>query len=170
MRTSVSFAVGMVTGMGFLMSMGFIHAPEHVPVEGASVSEEQGGVVPESEKTLAQKKELKGPTKTQGIEGVNTLMRLDLGEEFSCMKGKVLRARELSLGPEAVVAVHEHTHRPGMAYILEGEMTEVRNDGKGAQVRRAGEVSLERTGVAHYWENRSGSPARALVVDVVPLD
>lgn len=168
MKSSVVFAVGVVTGMGLMMSMGFAHSPPHSPVEELAEAGEEGGVVPESEKELAQVKQIEGPTKTQGIEGVKTLMNLDLGEEFSCMKGVVLRARELELGPEAIVAVHEHTRRPGMAYILEGEMTEVRNDGKGAHLRRAGDASLERSGVTHYWENRSGKKAKALVIDLVP--
>ena len=126
-------------------------------------------VVPGKEKQLAQTRGLQGPGKTQGIERVATLVELPLGAEFPGLDGLQMRARELVLAPGAVVAVHQHAQRPGFAYMLAGEMVEVRNDTEGALVRRTGDVAVERTGVSHYWENKSGRVARALVVDIVPL-
>ena len=125
-------------------------------------------VVPAHEKAIAVVKELSGPTKTQGISGVQTLVGLALASEFPGMTGQQLRARELVIQPGAVVAVHQHDKRPGFAYILEGEMVEHRNDQSEPIVRRVGDVAIERTGVSHWWENRSGKVARALVVDIVP--
>ena len=126
-------------------------------------------VVPEKEKELARDHHLEGPTATVGIEAVKALVSLPLGQEFRGMSGIQLRARELVLKPGAAVAVHQHDNRPGFAYILEGEIVEVRNDRSGPILRRAGDVAVERTGVSHFWENRSGDIVRALVVDLVPV-
>ena len=125
-------------------------------------------VVPLHEKEIAQRKALPGPSKTHGIQRVKALVGLHLGDEFAGLQGQQMRARELVLQPGAVVAVHQHKRRPGFAYILEGEIVEFRNDHKGPIVRRAGDVAIERTGVSHWWENRSGNTVRALVVDIVP--
>jgi len=84
------------------------------------------------------------------------------------MQGRVLRAREIVIAPGGVIAVHEHNTRPGVAYILEGEIVEHRNDSDKPVLRRPGDAAFERTGVAHWWENRSDKPVRALVVDIVP--
>jgi len=126
-------------------------------------------VVPDHEKKIARDKALDGPTKTHGIAGVKALVALHLGSEFAAMEGQQMRARELVIEPGAVVAVHQHERRPGFAYIVEGEMIEHRNDQEGPIVRRAGDVAVERTGVSHWWENRSGKRARAIVVDIVPV-
>ena len=163
MSIQPSFFTGLLVGASLVLSLGF-----H-PGEGKNPPSGELTVVPEEEKKIAQEKALKGPTKTSGIEGVQTLVELGLGDEFPGMEGQQMRARELVLAPGAVVAVHQHEKRPGFAYMLEGEMVEVRNDTEGPIVRKVGDVAIERTGVSHYWENKSGQPARALVVDVVPM-
>lgn len=91
-----------------------------------------------------------------------------LGGEFDGMQGRELRAREIVIAPGGVIAVHEHNTRPGVAYILEGEIIEHRNDNDKPIRRRQGDAAFERTGVAHWWENRSEKTVRALVVDIVP--
>ena len=127
-------------------------------------------VVPNQEKQIAQKNKLKGPTQTKGIAQVIPKAKLDLGKEWSAMKGHQMRARELTLNPGAIVAVHQHQQRPGLAYILEGEVFEHRNDQAHPIKRKVGDVAIEFTGVAHWWENRSGKTVRALVVDIIPLN
>ena len=127
-------------------------------------------VVPEKEIAIAADKSLDGPSETQGIESVDTLVGLALAEEFASMEDYQLRARILVLSPGATVAVHEHDRRPGFAYILEGEIVEHRNDEREPIVRRVGDVAIERTGISHWWENRSSSTVKALVVDLVPIE
>ena len=148
------------------ISLSACHTSDH------ALSHSHGGtpltVVPSQEKAIAQKKALEGPTQTHGIASIKALVGLHLGDEFVGLKGQQMRARELVLQPGAVVAVHQHEHRPGFAYILEGEVVEFRNDHEGPITRRAGDVAIERTGVSHWWENRSGNTVRALVVDIVP--
>jgi len=165
MKFNQSFWGGLLLGASLTLSLGW----------GAHPGNEEGGapaeltVVPDAEKKIAQDKKLEGPTKTHGIEGVKTLVELSLGSEFPGLDGQQMRARELVVGAGAVVAVHQHEKRPGFAYMLEGEMVEHRNDTEGAIVRRVGDVAIERTGVSHYWENKSGKVARAIVVDIVPM-
>lgn len=129
-------------------------------------------VVPEAERKAAlQKLGAGAPKKTSGIAGLKKLGTVPLDGEFDTVAGRVLRTREIVFKPGAVVALHRHLGRPGVAYIIEGEMTEYRvgADGRATTaVKKAGETALEGTGVVHWWKNASGKVARALVVDIVP--
>lgn len=111
-------------------------------------------------------RELTGPSKTQGIESVKALGLIELGGEFPSLEGHQMRARVFTIKPGGVVARHEHQSRPGYAYILSGKIMEHRNDAKASIVRKAGDLAIERTGVAHWWENTFDEPVVALVVDI----
>ena len=152
--------------LSILLSIGFVScttAPPDAPSSSPTV-------VPEKEKAIAAARALDGPSETQGIESVDALVNLALDDEFAGMEGYQLRARTLVLSPGAVVAIHQHDRRPGFAYILEGEIVEHRNDSQEPIVRRVGDVAIERTGIVHWWENRSQSAVRALVADLVPVE
>lgn len=127
-------------------------------------------VVPEAEKERAQELLADGPQKTSGIGGVNLLGAVSLEGEFSSSDGLSMRVRELVINPGGIVAVHEHNNRPGVAYIIEGEMIEHRSSEGAGVAKPAGSVALERTGVIHWWENTGTVPARALVVDIVEAE
>lgn len=92
-----------------------------------------------------------------------------LGTEFAGMAGKELRVREITIAPGGVIAAHRHDARPGVAYIIEGEIVEHRNDADGPITRTAGDAAFEQTGVMHWWENQSRAKVRALIVDVVDI-
>ena len=124
-------------------------------------------VVPEFEKKIAQKKAMQGPKKTQGIKAVEPLGAVSLAKDFASMAGKQLRARKLIIAPGGIVAVHQHDHRPGMAFILSGEIYEYRNGAKPV-LKKKGTVAFEQTGVIHYWVNKSKNNVEAIVVDIVP--
>ena len=129
-------------------------------------------VVPEAERKAALDKLTAGaPTKSSGIAAVRKLGTVRLVGEFSDPAGRMLRTREIVFKPGAVVALHRHQGRPGVAYIIEGKITEYRvgADGRATTVvKKAGDTALERTGVVHWWKNESGKTVRALVVDIVP--
>ena len=127
-------------------------------------------IVPQAERDLAAKKNLSGPTQNKGIRIIKPIGAVELGSEFPTTAGRQLRARELVIEPGGVVAVHQHDSRPGMAYILEGEIVEHRNDQSQPLLRKTGDAAFEKTGVSHWWENRSPHPVRALVVDIVPVE
>ncbi|MBT9314874.1 cupin domain-containing protein [Leptothoe spongobia] len=134
----------------------------------SSESTEKPTIVPQQERDNAQQLNAAGPTETSGIESLIMLGAIDLQSEFEALEGYTLRARELVITPGGQVAVHQHDNRPGLAYIIEGEMVEYRNDQDEPIVRSAGAVSFEKTGVVHWWKNESSNNARALVVDIVP--
>ena len=133
---------------------------------GAVSAQDQAGI-PEAERLTADDKGFAGPSETQGIESSVLLGSIPLGEDFPALDGRVLRARIVTMLPGGTVEAHEHVRRPGIAYILEGEMTEYRNDQSGPVVRGTGAVSLEKSGVVHWWVNESAGKARAIVVDIV---
>lgn len=124
-------------------------------------------VIPEHEKEAAQRLMADGPKETRGVESAAEVGSVPLDGEIPGAEGKVLRARHFVLAPGAQIAVHEHQQRPGVAYVLEGEMTEYRNDASGPIKRGVGAAAFERTGVVHWWKNETDRPARALVVDIV---
>lgn len=135
---------------------------------GRARAAEQGPqVVPGHERELAADKHARGPTENRGVKAVAALGNVALGSEFSGMEGRVLRAREIVIEPGGVVAVHQHDARPGLAYILKGEIVEYRSDQLKPMLRKQGDVAFETTGVTHWWENVSDAPVHALVVDIV---
>ena len=102
--------------------------------------------------------------------GVEPLGNLDLSGEFRAMKGRMLRTRRITIAPGGSVAWHQHQRRPGVAYVIEGTLIEVRDDGSAPRSiqRTAGDAVFESTGVLHGWRNNSDQPATAVVIDLVP--
>ncbi|WP_164084889.1 cupin domain-containing protein [Pseudazoarcus pumilus] len=113
---------------------------------------------------------LTGPTQTRGVVSVEELGIIHLSAEFPAMQGRQMRARVFTIAPGGVIAIHAHEQRPGYAMILDGSIVEHRNDAPGPIVRNAGDIAIEKGGVAHWWENVSGDAVRALVVDIVGAD
>ena len=110
------------------------------------------------------------PSSTTKVS-VESLGSLDLSSEFAALNGRMLRTRRITIAPGGSVAWHQHQQRPGVAYLIEGTLVEVRDDGSGPRSiqRSAGEAVFESTGVLHGWRNDSGLPATAVVIDLVPL-
>lgn len=114
----------------------------------------------------ASARELNGPSETRGVESVEKVGVIELGAEFPDSEGRQMRARIFTIAPGGVVAQHTHQSRPGYAYVLSGSIIEHRSDAEAPVVRRPGDVAIERTGVAHWWENESDAPVQVLVVDI----
>lgn len=131
--------------------------------------ESSDSVVPQQERKIAQDLKATGPKENKGI-AVTQLGNVSLEGELHGVTGKILRAREITIEPGGVVAVHQHDGRPGLAYILEGEVYEHRDDETGSVLRKPGAISFEKTGVTHWWENKGDQKMRALVVDIVPAE
>jgi len=127
-------------------------------------------VVPDHERAPEHNQLLQGPTENKGIKSVLALGNVALEGELASLAGKQLRAREITLEPGGVVAVHQHQGRPGIAYILEGQVVEHRSDHAEPIHRKVGAVAVEKTGLSHWWENKSDQPMRALVIDIVPTE
>jgi quercetin dioxygenase-like cupin family protein len=124
-------------------------------------------IVPKSEEEGVE--EITGPTETNGVISVDVWAQINLQSEYSNLEeALVFRARKLVIDAEGIVAQHVHQSRPGYAYIIQGEITEFRNDEDKPLVRRAGDISNESTGITHYWKNESEASVEALVVDILP--
>lgn len=126
-------------------------------------------VTPEEEKQQAAEMESSGPKKTSGIKNVRMMGTVALAGQFDDVENKQLRARELEISPGGIVAVHRHDGRPGVAYIVSGQMTEHRVGEKGPVVKKAGDTAFEMTGTVHWWKNEGTTVARIVVVDIVPI-
>jgi quercetin dioxygenase-like cupin family protein len=128
-----------------------------------------GEVVPTAERARIDLAATGGPAETRGVSSTRILGGMDLERDFPAMKGYRMRARVVTLDPGGVIAVHQHDSRPAVAYLLEGEVTEMRGRDE-AITYGAGQVAFEQSGLVHWWENRSDAPATVLVVDIVPKD
>ena len=123
--------------------------------------------VPGHECKKAQHIQAHGPKESSGIKSVAKLGELDLQKEFPAIGERKMRAREITIEPGGIVAVHQHEQRPGVAYIIEGEIYEHRSDSEQPLLRKSGDTSFEYSGVIHWWENRSDKIVRALIVDII---
>ncbi len=110
-----------------------------------------------------------GPKETKGIKNVRLMGTVALADQFDDVKNRMLRAREIDIEPGGVIAVHQHDQRPGVAYMVSGELIEHRVGQKPA-IKKAGDTAFEWSGVTHWWENKSDKIARIIVVDIVLKD
>lgn len=133
----------------------------------AQAHQQENSVVPAADLAVAHELGFDGPSETTGIESVKAHGRIELGKEFAAMDGYVMRMREISLAPGGQVAVHQHTGRPGIAYVLEGEAVEHRSDESEPLIRKKGDAAIESSGVIHWWINKGTESARVVVVDIV---
>jgi len=106
-----------------------------------------------------------GPGQAQGIAN-ETIGEFDLGPEIPGLGGRFMRMRLWTVEPGGVVPVHSHLNRPGMIYILEGEITEHRSDRDEPKVHGPGSVSIESRGMRHWWVKETDAPMRLLGFDV----
>jgi len=151
-----------VHAASFLLSLIWMFA-----VTSGLADEEKNGVVPVAEREIARNLGASGPSETTGVKSSTVLGAISLADEFANLEGRILRAREVVLSPGGVVGVHQHHERPGVAYVLEGEVVEHRNGESQPVTRGVGAVAFEKTGVIHWWVNESAQDARVLVVDII---
>lgn len=110
-----------------------------------------------------------GPTENVGLE--NSIRgSVPLEAYRDSLESGELRMREVDLAPGARVRVHGHNERPAIAYVLEGEIVEHRNDSEQPIVRRQGDSCLEGPGIVHWLENVSGKRVRVVTAEILPGD
>ena len=80
---------------------------------------------------------------------------------------RAVRLRRLVVEPGGVIAWHAHDQVQGMALLVAGEMTEIRNTCLDPIRYRAGDVALEDAGTSHGWRNDGDEPAVILVSHVL---
>jgi quercetin dioxygenase-like cupin family protein len=80
---------------------------------------------------------------------------------------RAVRMRRLVIAPGGVIAWHAHDQVQGMAMIVSGEATEIRNSCMDPIVYRAGDVALEDADTAHGWRNDGDEPTVIVVAHLV---
>lgn len=76
---------------------------------------------------------------------------------------RIVRMRRLVIEPGGVIAWHTHETTQGMALIVSGQATEIRNTCMDPIVYLAGDVAIEDAHTAHGWRNDGHVPAVVLV-------
>lgn len=102
---------------------------------------------------------------TRGIT-VTPLGSVDLEPEIEGMAGRELRMRMVTIEPGGVFGpLHDHRDRPGIVYVIQGEITDHR--GGAEQVYGPGLGWPEDSETLHWLENRGTVPAIEISVDIV---
>ena len=78
-----------------------------------------------------------------------------------------VRMRRLVIEPGGVIAWHAHDRIQGMAVIVSGQATEIRNTCMDPIVYLAGDVAIEDANTAHGWRNDGDAPTVVLVAHYV---
>src|SRR5918912_3791943 len=106
-----------------------------------------------------------GETKPKGVTDT-VLASVDLSKEKVNLADHQLRTRKLVIQPGGVVPWHSHEDRPALIYIVSGTIEEYASNCSVPIVHKAGEVSVEKLGVQHWWKNTGKAPAILLSSDV----
>lgn len=106
-----------------------------------------------------------GETQPKGVTDT-VLASIDLSREKVNLQDRQMRIRRLVVQPGGVVPWHSHEDRPALIYIVSGTIEEYASNCSVPIVHKAGEVSVERLGVQHWWKNTGKAPAILLSSDV----
>ena len=102
---------------------------------------------------------------TRGVTA-ELLTTLDLGPEIEGMAGRQLRMRMVTIEPGGVFGpIHDHKDRPGIVYILQGMITDHRDEVTTDYGPGVGWPEDRST--THWLENRGTIPAVEISVDIV---
>ena len=102
---------------------------------------------------------------TQGVKS-ELLGTVDLGPEIEGMEGRQMRLRMVTMEPGGVFGpLHDHVDRPGIVWILQGTITDIR-DGVATEYG-PGLGWPEDRNTVHWLENRGAIPAVEISFDIV---
>ena len=103
------------------------------------------------------------PMQTKGVTE-KLLATVDLGPEIEGMAGRQLRMRLITIEPGGATAIHSHKDRPGTVYILQGKITDHRDDV--ATEYGQGVGWPEDNGTTHWIQNAGTMQAVEISVDI----
>src|SRR4051812_7753470 len=96
----------------------------------------------------------------------NVLGMIELGKEKIALADRRLRLRKLVVQPGGIVPWHSHEDRPALIYVVSGQIHENASNCAVPIEHKAGEVSIEKLGVQHWWKNNSKTAAVLLSADL----
>jgi quercetin dioxygenase-like cupin family protein len=91
---------------------------------------------------------------------------VDLAKEKVNVADHRLRLRKLVVQPGGIVPWHSHGDRPAIIYVVSGAINEYASNCSVPIDHKAGEVSIEKLGVQHWWKNNTKTPVVLLSADV----
>src|SRR3954467_2249775 len=94
------------------------------------------------------------------------LGQIELAKERVNLADRRLRLRRLVVQPGGVVPWHSHEDRPALIYVVSGTIFEYASNCAVPIEHKAGEVSVEKLGVQHWWKNTGKSPVVLLSADL----
>ena len=94
------------------------------------------------------------------------LGQVDLSKEKVAVTGHHLRIRRLDIKPGGEVAWHSHEDRPALIYVVSGSITEYSSHCSVPIVHNTGEVSVEQSGLSHWWKNTGKDPVVLISSDI----
>ena len=98
----------------------------------------------------------------------NVLGMIELGQEKIALADRRLRLRKLVVQPGGVVPWHSHEDRPALIYVVSGQIHEYASNCAVPIEHKAGEVSIEKLGVQHWWKNNGKTAGRAALGRPLP--
>jgi quercetin dioxygenase-like cupin family protein len=104
------------------------------------------------------------PTMPNGVTD-DVIGSIDLGKEITT-DGRLLRTRRLVVQPGGIVPMHSHAGRPALIYTVSGTIMEHRSTCAVPIAHKAGDISREADGIAHWWKNEGKVPVVLLSSDV----
>jgi quercetin dioxygenase-like cupin family protein len=94
------------------------------------------------------------------------LGQIDLSAEKVAVAGHHFRMRRLEVAPGGEVAWHSHAERPALIYVVSGTITEYSSHCTDPIEHKAGELSVEKGGLSHWWKNNGNTPAVLISADI----
>ena len=94
------------------------------------------------------------------------LATIDLSKEKVALADHQFRIRRLEIQPGGEIAWHSHADRPALIYVVSGQIHEYASNCAVPIEHKAGEVSIEKLGVQHWWKNNGKAPAVLLSADL----
>jgi quercetin dioxygenase-like cupin family protein len=110
-----------------------------------------------------------GATAPKDVTDV-VLGMIDVAREPAMIEGRQFRLRRLEILPGGEVPWHSHENRPALIYVVQGQITEYSSDCAVPILHRTGEVSVETSGVAHWWKNNSRTATVLISADLLPVE
>ena len=92
---------------------------------------------------------------------------IHLAKEPIAINDRMFRLRRLEIQPGGEVPWHSHEDRPAIIYVVQGEVTEYSSDCAAPILHKAGDVSPETHGVAHWWKNTGSEKAVLISADLL---
>jgi quercetin dioxygenase-like cupin family protein len=106
---------------------------------------------------------------THGAKGVIDKVRnaIDLSKEAPALQGRLFRLRQLDIEPGGIVPWHSHNERPAQIYVVKGTIVEYASNCAVPIVHNTGDISPEKHGTSHWWQNHTKEPVVLISVDIL---